>query len=29
MDGGEQVRDVESVLGAAGWPVPVTSDPTY
>jgi glycerol 3-phosphatase-2 len=29
VDLGEQVAGVESVLAAAGWPVPVTSDPTY
>jgi glycerol-1-phosphatase len=28
-DGGEQVADVESVLAAAGWPVPMLSGPTY
>jgi glycerol-1-phosphatase len=28
-DGGEQVADVESVLAAAGWPVPMRSGPTY
>jgi glycerol-1-phosphatase len=29
MDSAEQVPDVQSVLAAAGWPVPVASDPKY
>jgi glycerol 3-phosphatase-2 len=29
VDRGEHVADVESVLAAAGWPVPVFADPRY